>query len=358
VTTIEQAAVRIGLSAIRRALVGVAVLDQFQSSRTEVFDPTLLWEHSFSVAMIAASLARASRVCDLEDAYVSGLLHDTGKLVMLELLGDSYIDALVSSRRLDERAESIERKVFEMDHADAAGLLLENWGLAESTTRPIACHHLSAENLKHLEPGMVGQVSLLKSADAIAHITLLGDSGSDWIDDPPLEAIGKPIPPPVLRQAIESCIDQLSDIRMTIASISGIAPPTAYRDTVRASLKKPVQPVFVSTREDFDPIGVLFEQIKDDAAQPNIIVLHCAAVAGLPKALERLKQQEEHLGCSGLPILLILGRTVELTDKALPADRVFHKIKLPSRVTHIMRAINEALDGSKSASADGTRAAA
>ena len=99
------------------------------------------WRHSICSAAIYR--ARASKVggVDVEEAFVSGMLHDVGKLLL-----DRYAPDLL--QRIVQGAWTrkcsfleAERSEADADHAALGALLLERWRLAPAVCEWVRDHH-------------------------------------------------------------------------------------------------------------------------------------------------------------------------------------------------------------------------
>jgi putative nucleotidyltransferase with HDIG domain len=104
-----------------------------------------LWNHSLLVANFSRWLAQAFSYPDPEEAYVAGLLHDMGKLVLDQFVAKDYdqIYALVNAHNLT--FWEIEHQFFGIDHAGVGGLMATRWGFPESLSQAIQYHHSPAK---------------------------------------------------------------------------------------------------------------------------------------------------------------------------------------------------------------------
>ncbi len=145
-------------------------LDTFgQMSPTAAANPDLdqLWTHSVAVSNCARVIARAEGADrKLQDeAYVSGLLHDVGKLVLRANLAEEERRArkLATEKGLPEW--EAEREVFGADHAAVGGYLLGLWGLPVPVVEAVALHHEPAlGTAREFSP-----LAAVHAADAIVH---------------------------------------------------------------------------------------------------------------------------------------------------------------------------------------------
>ena len=100
-----------------------------------------LFQHSIGTAMIAEELAKFTHRVPPDIAYTAGLLHDIGKVVL-----DQYISSVYPFFYRRTQIDGVELCDAEMEklgitHADAGGLLAENWSLPKNLTDTIKHHH-------------------------------------------------------------------------------------------------------------------------------------------------------------------------------------------------------------------------
>jgi HD-like signal output (HDOD) protein len=132
--TISEAVVRVGSDGVRNMVFTVCF-----SSR--MYDPGIygdqgrqLIEHGIGTAYVARMVADAAGE-DEDEAFLYGLLHDIGKLLILKLAFD-YKRRTGTTVPADEVAVALEQH-----HATFGGITLKRWGLPGSLEEPIRCHH-------------------------------------------------------------------------------------------------------------------------------------------------------------------------------------------------------------------------
>jgi putative nucleotidyltransferase with HDIG domain len=137
---IVQAVIYLGIDTTRNLAVSAAVYETFKS--VDIDEAIILpdfWYHSFLTAVLAKSLAQAARVTDLSEAYLTGLLHDIGKLLLMKSFPDRYRQILQENQSVD--LEFREREVLGITHSEAAALLIRSWRLQPEIAVAIASHH-------------------------------------------------------------------------------------------------------------------------------------------------------------------------------------------------------------------------
>lgn len=98
------------------------------------------WDHAIAAAEGARVVARTTGRCAPREAYVAGLFHDVGQLVVLRLAPLAFHRALVRDAA-EAPFLARERDICGLDHVRAGEHLLTRWGLPESIRRAAREHH-------------------------------------------------------------------------------------------------------------------------------------------------------------------------------------------------------------------------
>jgi putative nucleotidyltransferase with HDIG domain len=141
VVHIPQAILRLGFTQVRDLVAGVSVWARLGESRG--ITPTrryALWLHSATVAAVAKRLARRAGL-DPGRAYVCGVLHDVGKLVLGLRLGDTYWHMLEEAEERGDGLVRLEMESTGCHHATVGGWLLSRWGLPAPIVEAVSHHH-------------------------------------------------------------------------------------------------------------------------------------------------------------------------------------------------------------------------
>jgi putative nucleotidyltransferase with HDIG domain len=162
VTTIQQAVAVLGVHNIRTLVTACSITGSFSGAAGGSFDLPGFWRHSVGTAACARALARPLRQ-NPDTAFIAGLLHDLGTLVLATRYPGEY-EAMEAYRREHDcyQAEA-ERAVFGFDHAGIGGALAARWQFPQQIQQAVASHHRTDE----LDaPSLALAVHL---ADAFAH---------------------------------------------------------------------------------------------------------------------------------------------------------------------------------------------
>lgn len=137
VTSVDHAVSLLGLKVIKNLVYTATVFDSFRKGTDE------LLRHSVScgIAMKVLSECVPQAGIDAEEAFIYGLVHDIGKIVLAEFLPEDVerASALCYARRIP--GHLAEWEVIGTDHAEIGGRLALNWGLSRSLSSAIHSHH-------------------------------------------------------------------------------------------------------------------------------------------------------------------------------------------------------------------------
>jgi putative nucleotidyltransferase with HDIG domain len=141
VSSIRQALILLGAHAVKGIALSVAAINSVRDGRAPTPQERDLWRHAITVAGYAQGIARACRLGTqaVEDAYIAGLLHDIGALLLLTRFPKQFSPILQAG---DEPSVlQRERELFGYDHADIGAMIVEHWKLPERIVRVIGEHH-------------------------------------------------------------------------------------------------------------------------------------------------------------------------------------------------------------------------
>jgi putative nucleotidyltransferase with HDIG domain len=141
-STIYEAIMHIGLNRLKSILL--------TSSATGMMNRSLsgyrlgageLWHHSLITGVASEWLAQALRYPNPEEAYVSGLLHDIGKLLLDQFVLSNYKTIIDFVQQYKLQLWQVEEKLIGIDHAKVGGLIAERWNFPVVLVDAIRFHH-------------------------------------------------------------------------------------------------------------------------------------------------------------------------------------------------------------------------
>jgi putative nucleotidyltransferase with HDIG domain len=145
VSSPAQAAGLLGLEIVKALVLTIQVFSQFDVRRISHFSLESLWDHSLRTGGFAKAIAKAEgqEVGMVEDAYMAGLLHDVGKLILAANFSDQFDEAQKRGLGSEDRRPhwEIEREICGASHAEVGAYLMGLWGLPDHIVEALAYHH-------------------------------------------------------------------------------------------------------------------------------------------------------------------------------------------------------------------------
>lgn len=141
IDTVSRAVTVIGALQVYTLSMGGLVLNLARQIPPEGLDHQAFWIHSVAVAVLAQDLGRLAGLPNPERCFVSGLLHDIGRLALYTNLPGHARAAEDTSRAKGLLSQEAERALLGYDHARMGGMLLRKWDLPYTITAAVSHHH-------------------------------------------------------------------------------------------------------------------------------------------------------------------------------------------------------------------------
>jgi putative nucleotidyltransferase with HDIG domain len=176
ISSITHAVVILGFQTVRNIALSAFVLDAFDTGGLP-FGYRNFWIHSVGVGVAANAVGARHGVPVGDDAFMCGLLHDIGKLVVFQYLNEDFVKVLAKVEAEDITLVEAESAVLEAGHAEVGALLMEQWQLPEKMVAVLRYHHqpdAAPEEAAKL-------VSAVHCADILTRALLIGSGGDQKI---------------------------------------------------------------------------------------------------------------------------------------------------------------------------------
>ena len=214
ISTVTNAIVLLGFDAIRSLLLTTSVFDLFADrSKKKKRDQEKFWDHSLGCAVGAKVIGNYLRHDKIEELFVSGLLHDIGKIVEMLFLPNEFAEVVATTNKENSLMITAENKILGFNHAEIGKLLAAKWNLPVKLEQVIANHHQP-----NLAGSFIMEASIVHLADIFCRALNMGFGGDNKI--PPLVPAAwetLKIKTGALQTIMETMQDEYRDISLFIS---------------------------------------------------------------------------------------------------------------------------------------------
>jgi len=201
IVSIQHAIVILGFQEIRNIAIAACMVNAYPVKNQSEINSSGFWMHSLGTAYIAQYLSRSLSEISEEEAFVTGLLHDIGKVVLLQHFGDFYNKAIKKAKEEEKPLDIISRSLIGIDHSEVGRMVAEIWNLPQSLEYAIGFHHCPDK-----APEDTIHTHIAHVANGLCHLYGYGNSGNEspdpmknaslkrvGISEEELETLGEPI---------------------------------------------------------------------------------------------------------------------------------------------------------------------
>lgn len=174
---VEQAVVYLGADTVRNLAISVSVQQVFRRVETNgLLSIDRFWHHSFQNALLAQKIAVATGYPEASEAYLAGLLHDIGKLLLWMAFPGQYAPLLLKGVRCHNgRLAFLEEEKLHVNHCEAGAWLCQQWRLPALLADAIRYHHHPVDEVAQALP----LTRIASLADLLSHSD---PAGQDCLD--------------------------------------------------------------------------------------------------------------------------------------------------------------------------------
>jgi putative nucleotidyltransferase with HDIG domain len=196
VASVEDAVSMLGLRTVASVVAAVSMRSTLASVQCHGFRFETYWHHALTTGIMARDLARHATL-DPGEAFLAGLLHDVGQLLLVVAHADWAERALLLSGEEGISLIEAERRLIGVSHDEVGADVMRHWHFPERLVEAVAAHHAPLP----APPGdRLSLSALVRLADQLAHHLEENGSGSmitdkltDWaclgLDDAQLPAL-------------------------------------------------------------------------------------------------------------------------------------------------------------------------
>lgn len=179
VTTINEATMRLGVSAVRNVALGLSLITANRNGRCAAFNYERYWAKSLGRALAAQAICRTRTGGSCSEAYVMGLLCEIGSLALASVYPEQY-SHLLAEDGAGEKAALLqrERELFGITHNEVGAFMIEDWGLPRTNAEAVLAYAATGADAGSASPAAAELAAVLKSADVVAEVLLADPKSS------------------------------------------------------------------------------------------------------------------------------------------------------------------------------------
>ena len=126
VGSIPHAVAVLGFNSVRSLVTAAAIVGTFSEGKPRELDYTEFWKHAIATALTAKAIAR-NHGGNEDQAFIGGLLHNIGRLVLATYSPSHYQQVLKWRSQHDDDLAAAETHIFGIDHKVAGSAALAHW---------------------------------------------------------------------------------------------------------------------------------------------------------------------------------------------------------------------------------------
>ena len=142
-TTVHEAILVLGYQTLRNIVMATAA-QSFLTRKSKIAEK--LWSHSLAAALTARILSQRAGFRDSELAFLAGLLHDVGEMILLHGDPKGFEQVLEEVQQTKESIVEKEKELYSFDHSSIGVALLDHWNIDSRIGEALLCHHDREDN--------------------------------------------------------------------------------------------------------------------------------------------------------------------------------------------------------------------
>lgn len=334
ITTVKRAVLMVGLDAVRSAALSISVYNRLNTDMPRVkdsefdsrlgaaaadaggpltFDREGFWQYSVGVACCAEAIAQMHPRLNVlgAEAFLAGLLHGIGKLVLEFALPKAYASIVRLARFRAADSATIEQSLLGLDYLTAGRNIAQRWGLPSQVCSVIWQHNLPPASIcADQDKSLILMVIAARSLAKALHLGWSGDFSQ--LEDPQI--------------VWADCkFDQTEQEQHQLANVSAAALANSAERFAALGLTPNAKPARKAQGRGRGAFGIMPE--VNQAPQPHAVTLACLQRANhsIHAANERAEQHAV-IAANANRLLETLGHlaSLRMQTEQFPACTVTH----------------------------------
>lgn len=218
IKSIQHAVVILGFNKVKTVTTTAAVFDLIRQRDCAGLDLRRFWQHALGSAIASKVTAEYIGIGhSAEDAFIGGLLHDLGKVVLDQFQHQLYAPVLQYARDKGILLTEAEDEVLGLNHTQIGEWVMEKWRLPQVIVCMVRHHH-SPNN----SPDRREMVNAVHMGDILVRALGVGNGGDNRIPAiDPATAASHMIDAALLREMVDTLVAEIAKAEDFFALVSG-----------------------------------------------------------------------------------------------------------------------------------------
>ncbi|MCF7810447.1 HDOD domain-containing protein [bacterium] len=176
---VDLAVAILGFNEVTMITLASCLANDYSIKENPHFPRREFWMHSIGTGQIARKLSDLIPDVYSNNAFVAGLLHDFGKVVLNQFFPDEFSAVLRTALEQKRSLNQVSKELLKIDHTEIGQMIIEEWNLPPTLIKAIRFHHdpHEADEEDYL-------VHITHLANILCHHVKFGISGNPLPDKP------------------------------------------------------------------------------------------------------------------------------------------------------------------------------
>lgn len=177
VTDVKRALAYLGFNTLAQLVLSVSVISLFSDKKNSKFSLQDFWKHALGTAVASEVIAKQVGYPKPEECFTCGLLHDIGKIVLLQIAPDEFFRVVQLAEKEKISFIDAERKLETPNHGYLGEYIADKWRLPMVIRMSIRYHHTDVSQMETMLASIKPAVQIVSLANQLVVKENIGHSG-------------------------------------------------------------------------------------------------------------------------------------------------------------------------------------
>lgn len=193
VTDVKRALAYLGFNTLAQLVLSVSVISLFSEKKNNRFSLQDFWKHALGTAVASEVIAKKINYPKPEECFTCGLLHDVGKIVLLQIAPEEFLKVIELSEKEKISFVEAERRLEVPSHGYLGEYIADKWRLPMVIRMSIRYHHVDVSEMETMLSSIKPAVQIVALANQLMvkeNIGYSGDASGGLVNDALLLPLG------------------------------------------------------------------------------------------------------------------------------------------------------------------------